>query len=66
MAGNYLSVFVLFDAWQEAGRGASYSPLISLTSAELQGEETRETEGEETQRLKGKIEREHRNETEEG
>lgn len=66
MAGNYLPLFVLFDAWQEAGRAASTSPLISLTSARLQGEETRETEGEETQRLKGKREREHRNEMEEG
>ena len=39
MAGNYLSVIVLFDAWQDAGGGAATAPLIGPSSAGLEGEE---------------------------
>ncbi len=41
MAGNYLYVIVLFDAWKDAGGGAATAPLIRLTTARLQGEERR-------------------------
>lgn len=46
MVGNYLSVIVLFNAWQDAGRGAATAPLIRPTRLGLQGEERREKEGE--------------------
>lgn len=37
MAGNYLSVIVLFDAWQDADGGAATASLIRSASAGLQG-----------------------------
>lgn len=46
MAGNYLSVIVLFNAWQDAGRGAATAPSIMPPRAGLQGEGRREKEGE--------------------
>lgn len=49
MAGNYLSVIVLFDAWQDAGRGAATAPLIRLRIAlgfeEKKGRERKEGRG---------------------
>lgn len=39
MPGNYLSVIVLFDAWQDAGRGAATASLIRHTRTGLPGEE---------------------------
>lgn len=38
MAGNYLSVIVLFDAWQDAGGGAATAPLIGPPRAGLREE----------------------------
>lgn len=54
MAGGWLSVIVLCDARRDAGRGAATAPLISPTSAGLQGEERRGKEGGERRRGKGK------------
>ena len=45
MAGNYLSVIVLFDAWQDARREAATAPLIRLLVLgfkEMKGGERRE------------------------
>lgn len=65
MAGNYLSVIMLFDAWQDAGGEAATAPLIRLTSAGLQGEEKR-GESAELQKETGKTGREGKGSKEEG
>lgn len=52
MAGNYLSVIVLFDAWQDTGGGAATAPLIRLRSTGLQGEERKGEEGGEREKVK--------------
>lgn len=45
MAGNYLSVIVLFSTWQDAGGGATTAPLIRHRHGELQGEERKSGRG---------------------